>query len=207
MTIQVQPEVFLQLSCLHHGESSSKALQLPQSWPITSSAATVLKDPCREDLISDDDTLSTASSSDCGSEVGRSVSFADDLVSEVHTRPFTPPEQVQELYYSQEETSRYVGNPTLERSHTNVQSCNAFCDSPCFSDIFALFFVFSFRQDYRLERKLLNGETAFEAEADSPRRGISRVVVHPNNSDLAAVYDCEDDFDTPEFWSGSITWW
>ena len=65
----------------------------------------------------------------------------------------------------------------------------------------------SFRQDYRLERKLLSGESLFEAEADSSRRGISRAVVRYNDSDLAAVYDCEDDFDTPEFWSGSITWW
>lgn len=118
MTIQVHPEVFLQLSSQHHGESSSKALQGPYSWPISPSKATVLKEPFREDLLSDDDTLSTTSlsdtSSDCGSEVlDRTVSFAEELVTEVHTRPFTPPDQVPELYYSQEETSRYVGNITI----------------------------------------------------------------------------------------------
>ena len=113
MTIHVQPEVFLQLSCRHHGESSSKAIQVPHSWPISPSPATILKEPFREDTcLSDDDTLSTASSSDYGSEAGRTVSFADDLVTEVHTRPFTPPEQVQDLFYSQEETSRYVVNLT-----------------------------------------------------------------------------------------------
>lgn len=74
----------------------------------------------------------------------------------------------------------------------SISSSSAFC---------------SFRRDYRLERKLLSGESLFEAEADSPRRGISQVVVHNSDSDLAAVYDCEDNFDTPEFWSGSITWW
>jgi hypothetical protein len=112
MTIHVQPEVFLQLSCRHHGESSSKTLQVAHSWPITPTPATILKEPFREDLLSDDDTLSTASSSDYGSEVGRTVSFAEELVTEIHTRPFTPPEQVQDLYYSQEETSRYVVNVT-----------------------------------------------------------------------------------------------
>ena len=109
MTIQVHPEVFLQLSS-HHGEScTSTALQKRPAWPISPSPATVLKKAeafAREDLFEDDDTLSTTSMSDCSSEVTRTVSFAEDLVTEVYTRPFTPPEQVQELYYSQEETAR-----------------------------------------------------------------------------------------------------
>jgi len=112
MTIRVDAEVFLQLSS-RPGESCTSTAVLKEqtnTWQISPSPATVLKkgESYSEDL-SDDDTLSTASLSDCGSEVTRTVSFHEELVTEVYTRPFTPPEQVEELYYSQEETSRYVG--------------------------------------------------------------------------------------------------
>lgn len=110
MTIQVHPEVFLQLSSRNEEASSCSVLTQPLScWPISPSHATVRKDAGACEDLADDDTLSTTSLSDCESEVSRTVSFAEELVTKVHTRPFTPPEQVQELYYSQEETSRYVG--------------------------------------------------------------------------------------------------
>lgn len=56
-------------------------------------------------------TLSTASLSDTDSELGddepcRRVSFADSLVTDEWTRPFTPREEVSKLYYSTEETQR-----------------------------------------------------------------------------------------------------
>jgi hypothetical protein len=51
-------------------------------------------------------TLSTASLSDSDSEVERSVSFADDVVTEEWTRPYTPREEVSKLFYSTEETQR-----------------------------------------------------------------------------------------------------
>jgi uncharacterized UBP type Zn finger protein len=51
-------------------------------------------------------TLSTASLSDSDSEVERSVSFADDVVTEEWTRPYTPKEEVSKLFYSTEETQR-----------------------------------------------------------------------------------------------------
>jgi len=50
-------------------------------------------------------TLSTASLSD-ESEMERRVSFADDIVSEEWTRPYTPKEEVSNLFYSTEETQR-----------------------------------------------------------------------------------------------------
>jgi uncharacterized UBP type Zn finger protein len=51
-------------------------------------------------------TLSTASLSDSDSEVERSVSFAEDVVTEEWTRPYTPKEEVSKLFYSTEETQR-----------------------------------------------------------------------------------------------------
>ena len=58
----------------------------------------------------DDDTASTGSlSSDSyDSSDQRRVSFADDLVTQVWTRPFTPRSEVSNLFYSTEETTRYV---------------------------------------------------------------------------------------------------
>ena len=60
----------------------------------------------------DDDTASTGSMSsdsyDDSSEQQRRVSFADDLVTQVWTRPFTPRGEVSNLFYSTEDTSRYV---------------------------------------------------------------------------------------------------
>jgi hypothetical protein len=55
----------------------------------------------------DDDTLSTSSlSTDSDCEIERRVSFAEDLVSEEWTRPYTPKEEISALFYSTEETSR-----------------------------------------------------------------------------------------------------
>jgi hypothetical protein len=63
----------------------------------------------REDAYDDDDsifTVSTASLSDSDSVIERRVSFADDLVTEEWTRPFTPKDEISTLFYSSEETSR-----------------------------------------------------------------------------------------------------
>jgi hypothetical protein len=59
----------------------------------------------------DDDTLSTSSlstedSTDDSCEIERRVSFAEDLVSDEWTRPYTPKEEISALFYSTEETSR-----------------------------------------------------------------------------------------------------
>lgn len=58
-------------------------------------------------------------------------------------------------------------------------------------------------------------ESSLFRSSCSSRREISRVVVLHNdkvasfsNSSLTENFDVpEDFFDTPEFWSGSITWW
>lgn len=61
--------------------------------------------------LDDEDTASTGSlSSDDNSSEGyyqdKRVSFTEDVVTDVWTRPFTPREQVSDLFYSTEETSR-----------------------------------------------------------------------------------------------------
>ena len=45
-------------------------------------------------------------SSDDDSECGRRVSFSDDIVSDVWTRPYTPKDLCSKLYYSSDETAR-----------------------------------------------------------------------------------------------------
>jgi hypothetical protein len=54
----------------------------------------------------DDFTVSTTSLSDTDSEAERSVSFAEELVTDEWTRPYTPREEVTKLFYSTEETQR-----------------------------------------------------------------------------------------------------
>ena len=64
----------------------------------------------RSSTVQDDDTASTGSlSSDSyDSQENRRVSFSVDLVTDVWTRPFTPRAEASDLFYSTEETSRYV---------------------------------------------------------------------------------------------------
>jgi hypothetical protein len=103
MTIHVQQDVLV-------------TLQSSYSWPISESEEFLLfrKKAMLGDneMIEHDDdsvlTLSTASLSDTDDSVCFRVSFAEELVTEVWTRPYTAPEDVSDLYYSTEETNRYV---------------------------------------------------------------------------------------------------
>jgi hypothetical protein len=66
----------------------------------------------------DDDTASTGSfssdSTDSSTDSGlRRVSFANDLVTDAWTRPYTPRSEVSSLFYSTEETTRYVALGTF----------------------------------------------------------------------------------------------
>ena len=56
----------------------------------------------------DCDTLSTTSlsDSDSDSEPEKTVSFADSLVTEEWTRPYTPKEEVETLFYTNAETAK-----------------------------------------------------------------------------------------------------
>jgi hypothetical protein len=56
--------------------------------------------PRLQSADADDDTASTASLSDCSSYIRRSVCFADDLVTEMYTRPYTETHELGDLYYT-----------------------------------------------------------------------------------------------------------
>lgn len=74
----------------------------------------IYQDDDEEDEDASIFTLSTASLSDDSSaasssgEIERRVSFAEDLVTDEWTRPFTPKDLIPTLFYSMEETSRYA---------------------------------------------------------------------------------------------------
>jgi hypothetical protein len=142
-------------------------------------------------------TASTACFSDSDSEDGsieRRVSFAEDLVTDEWVRPFTPKEELPELFYTTEETQK-------------------------------------FRQEYRLERKLLSelsidpdnfpvddteefsALVASSCTQPAGRHSISRVVVLHNDK-LETFFTPPSPqkrsdvfFDNDSFWSGSITWY
>jgi hypothetical protein len=67
-----------------------------------------LVEKLRDTYATDDDcTVTTLSSSSSFSDVDeRRVTFADPLVTEVWTRPWTPVEDREKLFYSIEETQR-----------------------------------------------------------------------------------------------------
>lgn len=96
--------------------------------------------------------------------------------------------------------------------------------SHTFFSFFLLFALYRFRQEYRLERKLLSelsvdptsislddkdlSALVLPSSPQQPFR-ISRVVVLHNDK-LETFMDeanADDSFDNDSFWSGSITWY
>jgi hypothetical protein len=73
---------------------------------------------------SDDEStcsLSTgSSSSESTQSIDRRVSFAETLVSDEWTRPFTPRHEVSNLFYSTDETLRYVPTESLFSTYVSV---------------------------------------------------------------------------------------
>ena len=111
MTVQVINDVV----ALQHSSSSDQ-------WTINKEEEDAYlrfrKKPCEDDDYtistvslsskdSDDDSVISTSSSTVAST--NRVSFSDELITMEWTRPYTEPEDVPLLYYSTEETNRYVG--------------------------------------------------------------------------------------------------
>lgn len=123
MTIKVEQEALLRVlepSINAPLSESEEYLVVDFRKPIGSSDRVVEK--LRPGALFDDDdddsvfTASTASFSDSDSECGsieRRVSFADDLVTDEWVRPFTPKEELPQLFYTNEETQRYVEYSTF----------------------------------------------------------------------------------------------
>lgn len=213
MTIQVQNEVVT----LQHSSTQQWEFQEDDQFlrhrkksneddDLTAATAESSKD-------SDDDSIVSSVSSTITQS--NKVSFCEELVTEKWTRPYTEPEDIPHLYYSTDETNRFRQEYRLERKVLTSPDfdevllmsddeasdcssirrpgtvCNSYCNSsdtdascPCLSD------------------------------TTSSRRSISRVVVLHNDK-IESFSDsfctnkmiAPDFFDTPEFWSGSITWW
>ena len=122
MTIHVEQEALLRVlerPLPHQQQQPNHSLSHPASsqeeeYVLVDFSNTFKSNDCsveklRHSTYDDEDsvfTLSTASLSDSDSEVERSVSFADDIVTEEWTRPYTPKEEVSKLFYSTEETQR-----------------------------------------------------------------------------------------------------
>jgi hypothetical protein len=163
-----------------------------------------LVEKLRDTYATDDDcTVTTLSSSSSFSDVDeRRVTFADPLVTEVWTRPWTPVEDREKLFYSIEETQRFRHEYRLER-----KLC---ADFDVGADRLAV--------DDEQSLKLLSFSSATSNKAS--RHCISRVVVlhndkfetffHPEAIGVPSQKDtstADDFFDNDSFWSGSITWY
>jgi hypothetical protein len=118
MTIKVEHEVLVSLESPQWPSSAgcNGCLVFPRQpiGPQQDFAPTVEKLRLAVSFEDDDSvyTASTASLSDTDSELERRVSFAEDLVTEEWTRPYTPQEEISNLFYSTEETQRYVESGT-----------------------------------------------------------------------------------------------
>lgn len=119
MTIQVEREALLRVleRPIQHSQVNLQSLPPLQGdeYLLVDFRDTFSTEDCglvgklRSPTFDDEDsifTLSTASLSDTEEVLERNVSFADDLITEEWTRPFTPKEEVSKLFYSTEETQR-----------------------------------------------------------------------------------------------------
>jgi len=160
-----------------------------------------LVEKLRDSYVNDDDcTVTTLSSSSFSDVDEQRVTFADPLVTEVWTRPWTPAEDREKLFYSIEETQRFRQEYRLERK------------------LCADYDVGADRLPVENEQplKLLS----FSSSNKGSRHCISRVVVlhndkfetffHPDAIGVSPPKDApasDDFFDNDSFWSGSITWY
>eukprot|EP00980_Cylindrotheca_fusiformis_P031150 scaffold25895_cov108-Cylindrotheca_fusiformis.AAC.3 len=162
-------------------------------------------DKCLRDPTADDESTCTLSTSSLSTEstqsIERRVTFSETLVSDEWTRPFTPREEVSNLFYSTEETLRFRQEYRLERKVLNELSIDI--------------------DNHNLDSEELSSLIATTSDSRSSRHGISRVVVMHNdkletfiNPTEAPSFLTEDPcsggvdfFDNDSFWSGSLTWY
>lgn len=208
MTIKVEQEALVAMQSRQWPISEDDYLYVVRK-PISSQEFEgPVVDKLRHSVSVDDEdsssvfTSSTASLSDADSDFDRRVSFVDELVTNVWTRPYTAKEDISDLYYSTEETQRFRQEYRMERKLLSTLT-----------------------SELSIDPETVESEDLTEllASSCSPptgrhRSGISRVVVlhndkletfcNPEETRVSSKKDVPADFfDTPEFWSGSITWW
>ena len=195
----------------------------------------VFDDSSEDDFVDDDSTISTYSCSsdeDSRDEVKR-VRFCDQLVSEVRTRPRTPPEALRTLFYTCEETQRFRQEYRLERkllARLDTEQLSTFpsqslCDSPprttTASEVCPSSNSSKRNSRHRISRVLVLHndvlETFYDEDVttnknpniDQPvlEQYQQQLPLNKNNKSLSPDCSSSDDFfDNDSFWSGSITW-
>jgi hypothetical protein len=152
-------------------------------------------------------SCSSSSSSSFVSAARLKVTFAAPLVTEVRTRPRTPPEEVTSLFYSYEETQRFRQDYRLERKKLAEAKVSA-------------------TESGQEELKQLDSDMDESNARNQPDFfRISRVVVvHQDTLETFFDNDMTDNqignavgeslkpasdrfFDNDSFWSGQITWY
>lgn len=117
MTIQVEQRETLLLRVVERKEEESAAVVVDYANNCGPSKPLILPVPkvsdTRTTTAPEDDTASVTTSStfsssddDSSAYTARRVCFADQLVTDVWTRPRTPREDLSALYYSSDETQR-----------------------------------------------------------------------------------------------------
>lgn len=199
MTIKLEQETILRV--LERPPQLRERLSsddLPSS-TVSSSATTAIDvsrmscGECRKPLVPlDDDTLSTTSvSSDEDSSFDRRVSFCEDIVTEVWTRPFTEKEDIARLFYSAEDTTRFRQEYRLEKKLLSELSIDPDTCSVDEKDLSAMVSTEPSGQAYRISRVVVLHDNKLETFVDQTKE----------------EEDVDGFFDNDSFWSGSITWY
>lgn len=189
MTINIEQQSILStpqtldLSQIDDGSLSRRVRALcPEYGSAKTTRLNTKKEACHE--TDDDDTISTSSILSDEETIYRRVSFADQIVTAVWTRPFTSKEEVPNLFYTSEDTSRFRQEFRLEKKLMS-ELCidHRSCDSIVFPTT-------QLSHAYRISRVVVMHNDKLETFVD-----------HNKESEV------EGFFDNDSFWSGSITWY
>eukprot|EP00565_Helicotheca_tamesis_P001442 CAMPEP_0185733502 /NCGR_PEP_ID=MMETSP1171-20130828/19706_1 /TAXON_ID=374046 /ORGANISM="Helicotheca tamensis, Strain CCMP826" /LENGTH=220 /DNA_ID=CAMNT_0028403257 /DNA_START=44 /DNA_END=706 /DNA_ORIENTATION=+ len=154
----------------------------------------------------DDDELTTASScssfsTSCSSEASgrRRVSWCSHAVSEVRTRPRTPPQEARNLFYSSEETEefrrQYRRERELEAERKRETASQSSPEPPRRRHISRVVVLHN------------DSEETYFSE-DRSVEGPNYYIPTDNNNSLSDINKKDEAFfDNDNFWSGSITWY
>ncbi|KAL9183831.1 hypothetical protein ACHAXT_004687 [Thalassiosira profunda] len=233
MTITIEREALVrvldadssELPCHHYpplkppspGGLRRAAAEPPSRPPSVPVSRTADDDFCPDlQSLSDEDCISLSSygsdASSRGSIIGRRVSFAEPLVTEVKTRPRTKTRDKQVLFYSQSETDRFRQLYREEREP--LAPVNSGSPKPLLGRAGSAFTPVQ-SSNVQPDSESTDKEPP---SAETSRRLISRVVVEHQDS-FETFYDLNAalpgggaseeffDFDNDTFWSGSIRWY
>ena len=108
MTVKIEHDALLQVAQQQQQQYNEAITQRrPQQDCCVIEDCFALERRLSFEFDDDDDTASVLTNSTASSDI-RSVSFADTLVSDVWTRPYTPVDEIPRLFYHAEEIARYV---------------------------------------------------------------------------------------------------